>query len=158
VALPDGAATEPELRTVTLEDLDTIAAIERASHARPWPREILRAGVSLKGSRAYVVAPTTGARPVAFLIARVLHDEVHVIDVATEPAHRATGYATRLLEWLASEARAAGVRVLRLEVRRSNAAAMGLYQSVGFRVVGVRPGYYVDDGEDALVMLLRLER
>jgi len=43
-----------------------------------------------------------------------------------------------------------------LEVRRSNAAALELYRSFGFRPVGIRPNYYVDEGEDAIVMVLDL--
>ena len=43
-----------------------------------------------------------------------------------------------------------------LEVRPTNAEALGLYESFGFRVIGRRKGYYFDTGEDALVMEARL--
>ena len=47
-------------------------------------------------------------------------------------------------------------RFVTLEVRRSNAAAVRLYRRFGFRAVGVRPNYYAEDQEDAIVMLLDL--
>jgi [ribosomal protein S18]-alanine N-acetyltransferase len=47
-------------------------------------------------------------------------------------------------------------RVVTLEVRRSNEGAQRLYRRFAFRAVGVRPNYYADDQEDAIVMLLEM--
>ena len=52
----------------------------------------------------------------------------------------------------------AGATLLTLEVRRSNVAALELYRQFDFRAVGVRPNYYVDEGEDAIVMIKELKR
>jgi len=74
-------------------------------------------------------------------------------DWATHPAHRRRGYARSLMEDVLGFGQAHGVRYVSLEVRRTNVAARGLYASLGFHAIGVRPRYYADDGEDAVVML-----
>jgi len=81
----------------------------------------------------------------------IVADEVHVLNVATDPAHRRKGYARALLVQLFESARTLRARVAMLEVRLSNAAAIALYESFGFTAVGLRPHYY-DDGEAALLM------
>jgi [ribosomal protein S18]-alanine N-acetyltransferase len=73
-----------------------------------------------------------------------------VMNVAVDPTQRRRGIATALIERVL-------VRVepdaqLTLEVRRSNAGAITLYESFGFRSAGVRRRYYQDNGEDAIVM------
>jgi ribosomal-protein-alanine N-acetyltransferase len=55
-----------------------------------------------------------------------------------------------------ARARKAGAVLSTLEVRRSNAAALALYRDLGYRQVGVRPNYYADEGEDAIVMVMDL--
>ena len=81
----------------------------------------------------------------------------HVLNVATHPAHRRRGLARRLLRHVDDVARAEGCRYITLEVRRSNHGAIRLYRKYGFRPVGIRPNYYVEDNEDAIVMLLELQ-
>jgi ribosomal-protein-alanine N-acetyltransferase len=49
------------------------------------------------------------------------------------------------------------LRLVLLEVRRSNSAAIQLYRKLGFSVTGVRPGYYADNQEDAIEMMLTLD-
>ena len=61
--------------------------------------------------------------------------------------------ARALVEDLLSAARQAGVKSLSLEVRVSNDAGQALYRTLGFRLAGLRRGYYRDSGEDALIML-----
>ena len=55
-------------------------------------------------------------------------------------------------------AQQAGAALMTLEVRRSNQAALDLYREFDYRAVGVRPNYYVDEGEDAIVMIKELKR
>jgi ribosomal-protein-alanine N-acetyltransferase len=77
--------------------------------------------------------------------------------MATRPERRGEGLALRLLDAFILQARQAAVEHIWLEVRLGNVAAHRLYQRRGFVVEGRRPRYY-DDGEDALVMALRLSR
>jgi [ribosomal protein S18]-alanine N-acetyltransferase len=93
---------------------------------------------------------------VGFLLAWWAADEVHLLQLATHPKARRKGVARRLLTELIEESRARGSRLMILEVRASNVAAINLYRSLGFEVMGVRRHYYADNGEDAFEMRLSL--
>ncbi|HTN53280.1 MAG TPA: GNAT family N-acetyltransferase, partial [Anaeromyxobacter sp.] len=67
------------------------------------------------------------------------------------------GVGRALMDEVAEAGRRRGAALATLEVRRSNLPAIALYESLGYRHVGVRPNYYADEGEDALVMLLDLQ-
>jgi ribosomal-protein-alanine N-acetyltransferase len=86
----------------------------------------------------------------------VVADEMHVHNVAIEPAARRQGLARALLEEALFTAREAHVRVAHLEVREGNQPALALYAGLGFEVAGRRPGYYESPREDALLLRLRL--
>jgi ribosomal-protein-alanine N-acetyltransferase len=90
----------------------------------------------------------------AYAVSRVVVDELHLQNLAVSPDHRRLGLGRLLLRLVLRLGSQRGAQVALLEVRRSNAAARLLYEAEGFRVVGVRPGYYRDPPEDAL----RLER
>lgn len=95
--------------------------------------------------------------PVGFLVAWHVADELHVLNVATLPAMRRRGVARALMDEALAYATAHHVRILILEVRRSNRPAIKLYRGLGFTALGVRPGYYSDNGEDAIEMMLGLD-
>jgi ribosomal-protein-alanine N-acetyltransferase len=129
-------------------------------------REILRASaleVDLEAELAREialpwVARTDPAGPaVAFLLAWNVADELHLLDMASHPEQRRRGHARALLAELLRYAQSAHTRLVLLEVRRSNQAAIALYESSGFQTTGVRAGYYADTGEDALEMRVSLD-
>src|SRR5262249_53844871 len=95
-----------------------------------------------------------GTRLLGFLIFWLVHDELHILNVATHPSHRRRGVAWAVLEAALDRGRQNRCTLATLEVRRSNEAALSLYRAFGFRAVGIRPNYYVDEGEDAIVMVL----
>jgi ribosomal-protein-alanine N-acetyltransferase len=64
---------------------------------------------------------------------------------------------TWLLDFCCGLAQRRDARKVYLEVRRSNVSAIGLYDKVGFQIIGTRPKYYMDTGEDALIMMKSLE-
>jgi [ribosomal protein S18]-alanine N-acetyltransferase len=97
------------------------------------------------------------SQAVAFLIAWHVADELHVLNIATRPSARRRGFATALLTTALVYAREQRVRLILLEVRRSNRAALWLYRKLGFTAMGVRRGYYGDNGEDAIEMMLVLD-
>ncbi len=132
-------------------DLPRVMEIEQAAFAQPWTEELVRR--ELGHDFSTVLLATEGAEgPVAgFAIAWLVHDELHVLNVAVAPEARRRGVARAVLDELEGRGRAQGARVAMLEVRRGNAPAIALYRSRGYRDVGVRPRYY-PDGEDALVM------
>lgn len=110
----------------------------------------------LERNWAYLWVIRRADRPVAFLATWLVADELHVLNIATHAEHRRRGHARVLLQYAIGFAAEHRVRLVLLEVRRSNAPAIGLYRSLGFSAIGVRERYY-GDGEDALEMVLRLD-
>jgi ribosomal-protein-alanine N-acetyltransferase len=128
-----------------------VVAIENRVNTRPWSQALFAGELRLPESRRYVVA-LDGAVVVGFGGVMYTGYEAHVTNVAVDPDRRREQIATRLLLTLFDDCRARGVQDVTLEVRMSNAAAQGLYHEFGFAPGGVRPKYYVDVGEDALIM------
>jgi ribosomal-protein-alanine N-acetyltransferase len=148
-----------DIRPMTAADLPRVLEIEQVAFRNPWSAELLRRELGHDWS-TILVAEEPGPRGqvtlVGFVIFWIVHDELHVLNVATAPEHRNRGVARRVLEAALDTGRRKRCTLATLEVRRSNAAALGLYRDFGFRPVGIRPNYYVDEGEDAIVMVLDL--
>jgi [ribosomal protein S18]-alanine N-acetyltransferase len=94
---------------------------------------------------------------VGFLLAWSVADELHLLELASHPEHRRQGFARALLSALIAHAREQQKRLLLLEVRHSNRAAIALYESARFQKTGVRRGYYSDTGEDAVEMRITFD-
>jgi [ribosomal protein S18]-alanine N-acetyltransferase len=92
-----------------------------------------------------------------FLLAWSVADELHLLELASHPDHRRQGFARALLGALIAHAREHKKRLLLLEVRCSNQAAIALYESASFQKTGVRRGYYSDTGEDAVEMRITFD-
>jgi ribosomal-protein-alanine N-acetyltransferase len=145
-------------------DLDAVLQIERASFQTPWPRqafvhELERnrvAGLWVARSRP-PGEPGASDVVVGYLCLWAIADEIHVTNLAVHPAWRGQGIGRFLLATLLARHRAAGARRVLLEVRPGNVEARRLYEGLGFREVGRRRGYYVDTGEDALLLEARLD-
>lgn len=148
------------LRTMTLADLPAVMAIENQAFTNPWSVEMVKKELTTDWSTVLLCEePGRGGWALrGFAIFWVVADEVHVLNVATDSEHRRRGVARSLMISVLETGRARECRLATLEVRRSNAAAIGLYQSLGFRAVGMRPAYYQDDREDAVIMILDLYR
>ena len=137
-------------------DLDEVCAIERASFPTPWTRplfeeELRRPGLCFWRALREPGRPA-GGRVVAYGGFWKAVDEAHFTNVAGSPDWRGRGAGRRLLRLLLQEARREGCLRATLEVRPSNRAARALYASEGFEDVALRPRYYSDDGEDALIL------
>jgi ribosomal-protein-alanine N-acetyltransferase len=133
------------------EDIPAVHAIESASFPTPWPPYAFRGELESNRMAHYLVL-RAGARVVAYAGLWLMVDEAHVTTFAVLPAYRRRGIGGRLLSDLVELAADLGASVVTLEVRLGNVAARRLYQRFGFRPVGVRPHYYSDNGEDALIM------
>jgi [ribosomal protein S18]-alanine N-acetyltransferase len=146
--------TTIELRRLGLADLREIEEIERRSYSTPWSRSMF-AGELAKPSSICVgafEAEGESGRLCGYLIVSRYVDAWHVMNVAVDPDHRGRGIATMLLERLFEVTAEDARRGYTLEVRVSNATAIGLYERLGFQARGVRRGYYTDNREDALIM------
>jgi len=153
--------TAPPLRfrRVGEADLARIMEIEAAGFLHPWSERMLRSELSHAWSVVLGAAEEAPGpeRLIGYVIYWLVHDEVHVLNVATAPEARRRGVGRALLEEALAHGRRKACRLVTLEVRRSNAPAQGLYRAMGFRQVGVRPGYYAEEREDAIVMTLDLD-
>ncbi len=143
-----------DVAPATPGDLDAIDEIERASFPAPWPRETFAA--ELDRDWAHVDVARASGRIVAFCNYWLVTTELHVLAIATDPNERGKGFAGALLAHVLASGVQAGCTLATLEVRRSNTAAIALYERAGFKTVHVRARYYHDDNEDALVMLAEL--
>ena len=140
-----------ELRRLTLDDLDAIEEIERASYPTPWSRSMF-AGELAKPSSISLGAFDADDALVGYLIISRYVDAWHVMNVAVTPRRRRRGIAAALLGRLFELTAGDANRGYTLEVRVSNVDAIRLYERLGFRARGVRRGYYTDNREDALIM------
>jgi ribosomal-protein-alanine N-acetyltransferase len=98
----------------------------------------------------------SGDQLVGFVVARRMGDEVEILNLAVERAHRRRGLASQLLDAALEFARARGARCAFLEVRESNAGAMAFYRRRGLVPTARRPRYYSDPVEDAVVFTCKL--
>jgi ribosomal-protein-alanine N-acetyltransferase len=136
---------------MTLEDLPAVHRIERASFSVPWPDEAYRSELQANRLASYLVVRAEDD-VVAYGGIWLMVDEAHITTVAVDPAWRRQRVGETLLVALLDLALARRAREATLEVRLSNVAARRLYEKYGFRPVGLRPRYYSDNGEDALIM------
>jgi [ribosomal protein S18]-alanine N-acetyltransferase len=144
-----------EVGPMRVADLDQVMAIERESFRSPDSAKVFLEEMQRDWAHVDVVRDPE-RHVVAFSNYWVVADEVHVLNLATHPGERRSGHASRLLAHIIDAGRERKCRFVTLEVRRSNAGALRLYRRFGFRAVGVRPNYYAEDQEDAIVMLLDL--
>ncbi len=134
-----------------VDDIPAVHDIERASFSAPWPTYAFRQELESNRLARYVVA-RDGDRVVGYAGLWLMVDEAHVTTFAVAPESRRQGIGERMLLELLRISASVGAAVATLEVRVSNMPARRLYEKYGFRPVGVRPRYYTDNNEDALIM------
>jgi ribosomal-protein-alanine N-acetyltransferase len=148
--LPPGWAVEP----LEEADLDEVLEVERASFTNPWSRQMFVWEMQNTGVSHAFVLRTPSWRVAAFCTLWLVLDEVHINNVAVRPECRGQGVGRALLEWVLGRGATLGAHQATLEVRRSNAAALKLYEGLGFTVRGTRKNYYTSPVEDALILWL----
>ena len=139
------------IEPMRVADLDAVHQIELASFNAPWPTNAYRSELETNRLASYLVARIDD-RIVAYGGMWLMVDEAHITTFAVHPAWRRQRIGERLLVAFLDLASDRKAREATLEVRLSNLAARRLYEKYGFRPVGLRPRYYSDDGEDALIM------
>jgi len=180
-----GTARRYHLDRMGHQDIDEVARIERRSFTSPWPMAAYRRELRRTEQNTYLVLRTDpdshpgeeergGVRahlPFGSLLRRdsagathriagfagmwQLYDEAHVTTIAVDPRLRGRGFGEALFVALLAEATKRGTTWLSLEVRVSNRIAQRLYEKYELSTYSRRPGYYTNDGEDALVMWSR---
>ena len=146
--------TPARVRPFALADLPRIEELEHRLFADPWPRSSFVD--ALADSRAVFLVAERGGSVAGYLVATLLPPIAELQNLGTAPEQQRAGVARALVDALLDTCRVRGVRELGLEVRVSNAAAQALYRTHGFRLVGLRRGYYRRPEEDALLMARRV--
>ncbi|KMK18697.1 ribosomal-protein-alanine acetyltransferase [Pluralibacter gergoviae] len=143
------------ISTLSTTDLPRAFQIETRAHAFPWSEKTF---ASNQGERYLNLQLAVGGEMAAFAITQVVLDEATLFNIAVDPAYQRRGLGRELLEAVIDEVEKRGVATLWLEVRASNAAAIALYESLGFNEADVRRNYYptANGHEDAIVMALPL--
>jgi [ribosomal protein S18]-alanine N-acetyltransferase len=153
--------TEP---VTNAQAIDSIAASSFTNYgfsveeelSRPWARIWIALSNTHPGEGS-IEEGTPAPHAVGFLVSWHVADEVHILNIATSPPVRRRGIGVALMRESIEYARTNHVRIVLLEVRRSNRPAIRLYRKLGFTAMGVRPGYYSDNGEDAVEMVLGID-
>ena len=138
------------LRRFEAADVPAVIVIERRVFTDPWTEEFFRGELRQPLLHARI-AELDGALA-GYSLAWLGEGVGHLGNLAVAPEFRRRGVARALIEDLQAAARARGVARVALEVRGSNFPAQWLYRAHGFRLAGLRRGYYRDNGEDALVL------
>ena len=131
-------------------DRDAIIAIEAGSFSNPWNADTFARMLAVEVGRVYVARAADGAIA-AFCACWLIRDELHINTIAVAGHLRRRGIATRLIRAVLD---ATGAIRATLEVRRSNEAAIRLYERLGFQVTAVRQRYYENPEEDGLILWL----
>ena len=133
------------------EHLNGVTEIENQSFPTPWSKMAFYHEVVSNDFAFYVVA-LKGDRVAGYAGMWIILDEGHITTLAVHPFYRRQGLGAKLMHELIDEAKRRRCTKMTLEVRPSNHSALELYTKTGFISYGVRPRYYADTGEDAVIM------
>lgn len=140
------------IRRMTMADVDGVYAVEIATFPTDaWERDAFVSDMNNPVAR-YLVAEKAG-EIIGYAGAWIVLDESQITNIAVLQAYRGQRIGKRLTHALLQYMSNLGAAYATLEVRRSNEVAQNLYKSLGFIKMGVRKRYYVDNGEDAFVMI-----
>ena len=129
-----------EIIAMTAEDISQVAELEKACFSDPWPESVL--AQELVNELSLWLVAKDGETVLGYIGSQSVLDESDMMNLAVRASARRQGIARRLVTALCKALSERGVRSLTLEVRASNAPAIGLYESLGFSQVGLRPNYY----------------
>ncbi len=143
------------LADMTEADIPAVLEIERASFTTPWSE--ISFFNELKKPRSLMKVAKKDGRVVGYICGSRIIDEGHILDVAVHPEYRRLGIASSLVSLMIERLREE-CRFIYLEVRASNVNAKKMYEKFGFEVIGTRKDYYVSPVEDAVIMVLKLQK
>ncbi|MFZ6734667.1 ribosomal protein S18-alanine N-acetyltransferase [Undibacterium sp. Ji42W] len=143
----------PHYGKLGFADVDNILSIEERAYAHPWTRgnftDSFSSGYEAFGFR------NAELDLFAYFVVMPILDELHLLNFAVDLSYQGQGYAKLLMDKLFAYAKEYTFGSILLEVRRSNARAISVYEGAGFAAIGVRKGYYPahdSQREDAIVM------
>lgn len=146
---------EIRFRWMTYGDIDAVLAVEEASFKSPWSREAFENEMTINQFAKYLLLEVDGTIA-GYCGLWLVMDEAHITNVAVVPELRGRKLGEKLMVKVMDMLRDEGVTMMTLEVRVSNHIAQSLYEKLHFSRGGIRKNYYSDNGEDALVMWVKL--
>ena len=138
------------LEQMTDAHVAQIARLEKQCFSDPWSEKSVASELNNRLS-LWLVA-LDGATVAGYIGSQSVGDEADMMNVAVHPDYRRRGIARELVMGLVAALGEKGVHSLALEVRASNAPAIALYEQLGFIQVGLRPNYYRNPKENALIL------
>jgi [ribosomal protein S18]-alanine N-acetyltransferase len=138
------------------EDIDQVLSIEQSSFSMPWSRNLFLSEFRSPTVSTLLVALHEAPKRIvsAYIVYWLVADEMHILNLAVDPACRRQGIARKLVRYALARAQEKGARRAFLEVRMSNSPAYRLYSGLGFTGTSVRRDYYDHPTEDAIIMAL----
>jgi ribosomal-protein-alanine N-acetyltransferase len=127
-----------------------VLEIERASFGMPWSRNGFLSVITNPDALAY--AAIIDEKVAGYVCAFIIGEDSEILKLAVRPEFRGRGIAKALNTRCIKSLKEARCQQVYLEVRRTNSAAINMYEGFGCRGVGVRKSYYSSPVEDALVM------
>lgn len=149
------AQTTINFRPMTTEDIPLLVKLEAESFYDAWNENMLRNEID-NAMTTYLVMEVAG-KLVGYAGFWLVAGEAQITRVAVAEEERGQGYGTRLTAALVNKAWDMGAEAMTLEVRESNIAAQKVYLTCGFASEGMRPNYYEDNHENAVIMWLYKE-
>ena len=143
------------LRPLSVNDLATILQLESVCQLTPWSEDVFKKCLEA-GSTGWVTE--IDGKVIGFILTLAQVDEVHILNFCVHPAYQHQGYGKQLITHMIQNLVPHQIKLIYLEVRRSNQHAIALYEKVGFKKIGERKDYYLSIGqrEDALVFALNV--
>lgn len=138
------------IRRMEKGDVPRMAELEKLCFPTPWSAKAL-AG-ELKNDVAHYLVLERDGIVVGYAGSWIMYDEAHITNVAVDPNCRRQGLGMRIMRAMMELAVSLDATRMTLEVREHNYGAQALYAKCGFLKAGIRPGYYSDTGEDALIL------
>ncbi|MBE5857980.1 MAG: ribosomal-protein-alanine N-acetyltransferase [Lachnospiraceae bacterium] len=138
------------IRKMTLDDLEEVTRIEEANFSNPWTKAGFESQIKA-GDTVYLVCEVDG-KLVGLCGYIRSFEEADVTNVSVLKEYRGHGIGTALMQALIEEGEKSGVRNFTLEVRVGNSSAIHVYERLGFESCGIRPGFYENPKEDAMIM------
>lgn len=138
------------------DKIQAVMEIERRVYSLPWTEAMFLSELALPEQSFFFVMEYRG-EIIGYAGFRAFMGEAHIMNIALKPGFTRKGLGGKLLDFLLGEISSRGAGIVYLEVRRSNAAAIGLYERSGFTTASIRPCYYSDNDEDAVIMIKGLD-
>ena len=144
------------IRAADVGDVERLADLQECARDEAWGVDGWRRELTRRQSTVWVVEEQSDRLVAALVMWRVL-DELQIVEIVVDPAHRRQGIGSELLNTAIAVAQTRTIRTVVLEVRENNEAARALYRKLGFECVERRAGYYDDGHRTAIIMKRRME-